>query len=144
MKTTTTILAALLLAAGGAQAEQVWRCGSTYSQQPCAGGTPVQVEDARSAAQSQQAGKQAQRDAKTAQEMEKSRLALEAKAPQASVIPLPERATPEAPATPVVTRPESAKASHAKKKSAKPEYFTAVAAGSKKPAKKKSAKKKSA
>ena len=144
---TTTILAALLLTAAGAQAEQVWRCGSTYSQQPCAGGTPVQVEDARSAAQSQQAGKQAQRDAKAADAMEKSRLALEAKAPQASVIPLPERATPDAPSTPEVTRAEKPKASHAKKKVARSEYFTAVAPGKpgdKKTAKKKSAKKKSA
>jgi hypothetical protein len=138
---TTTILAALLLT-GAAHAEQVWRCGSTYSQQPCAGGTPVQVEDARSKAQSQQAGQQAQRDAKTAQEMEKSRLALEAKAPQASVIPLAERPATEAPSTPEVTRPEARKAAHAKKKSAKSEYFTAVAPGDKKAGKKKSAKKK--
>ena len=137
---TTTILAALLLTTAAAQAEQVWRCGNTYSQQPCAGGTPVQVQDARDAAQAQQAGKQTLRDAKTADAMEKARLAQEAKAPQASVMPVPERATPDGPSTPEVIRPQASKSSKARKKNAKPEDFTAVAPG--KPGDKKTAKKK--
>ena len=62
----------LLLAASGclaaaAQAQAVYRCGDSYSQQPCPGGKPVQVEDARSADQRADSLKAAQRDAKWAE-----------------------------------------------------------------------------
>ena len=44
-----------LALAATAQAQGVYRCGNTYSAQPCPGGTAVAVDDARTADQQQQA-----------------------------------------------------------------------------------------
>ena len=56
------------LAAGGAATAQetVYRCGNSYSQQPCAAGFMVEVDDARSAAQRQAALRVVARDVQTA------------------------------------------------------------------------------
>jgi hypothetical protein len=85
------LAAALALASPGAGAQTVWRCGNSYSQQPCPGGTPVPVsEPVTSRFVAMPA---ANPDAKLAAEMERARLAQERNAPKALVIgpkdPLP-------------------------------------------------------
>jgi hypothetical protein len=139
MSSRNSSIAALCLAACSsvtpATAQEIYRCGGSYSQQRCAGGTVVNAEDARSAGQSSQTRLAAERDAKAADAMEKARLKEEAKPAQSYIPPLkaPD-ATPQDSGTPV-----SAKAK-------KPAYFTATAP--KKPGaqakKKKKAKKKTA
>ena len=69
-------LAALLLlgCAHGTYAQTVYRCGNSYSQTPCTGAVPVQVDDARSEAQRQASEQGRARDRALAQSMEASRL----------------------------------------------------------------------
>src|SRR5215208_4053830 len=130
-------ITALCLAASGsmlpAAAQDIYRCGDSYSQQRCPGGTLVQVDDARSAAQGRETSVAAQRDARTAEAMEKARLKEEAK-PVQVYIPRPKAEDP--------VQENSRTASGAK--AMKPAQFTAVSP--KKPgatqAKKKKAKKK--
>ena len=121
-------IAAIVLAvwsAAGAQA--VYRCGSSYSQQPCPGGNEVASPIApRPTGDVAQARAAAQADMKRADAMEKARLAQEKNAPKATVM-----GTKEIAAAPV--KP----ASHAKEKKGKPEEFTAVQPGTVKPKKKK-------
>jgi len=85
MRTSASIaaIALALLACGSAAAEEVYRCGNAYSQKPCPGGTTVQVEDTRSAAQNKASIEQTQRDAKSAEAMQKERVKEEAKPAQA-------------------------------------------------------------
>lgn len=115
-----------------AAAQNVYRCGDSYSQQPCAGGKAVAVDDARTAGQRAQTTEAVRRDAKAANELEKARLKEEGK-PVAASIPLPK--AEELP--PAGDRTESAV------KPKKPAYFTAVSPkkpGDKAPKKKKKAK----
>lgn len=60
------LLGAFVCAAAGPAAAQTatgtWRCGNTYTDQPCKGGKAIDVDDTRSAAQ-QQAGETQARDA---------------------------------------------------------------------------------
>lgn len=70
-----------------AAGQPVWRCGDTYSQKPCPGGRQVQAEDARDAGQRAQTSGAARRDAKLADEMEKTRLKEEAKPAPAYIPP---------------------------------------------------------
>ncbi len=128
------VLAMFLIAAHAhpvrAYAQNVYKCGETYSQQPCAGGKAVAVDDARSELQKSQSGAAARRDAKTADAMEKARVKQESQPAQAYIPPAKAQPQPE-------QKPER-KARKSKKK--KPEYFTAVAPrqpGDKAPAKKK-------
>ena len=120
----TTMLAALIvLAAGAAGAQQVYRCGSAYSQQPCPGGATLQVEDTRSQADVQRANAETQRQAKAADAMEKSRLETEAKSAQAAKAPPARQSTAEAAARPA----DKKTGAKDKSKVKKPEYFTAIA-----------------
>lgn len=137
MKKQLPIAMVLAAAAWGAPAaaQNIYRCGDSYSQQPCPGGALVQAEDARSAGQRAQTSQAAQRDAKSADAMEKARLKEEAK-PVQSYIPAAKSAPTAAPGDrkPVLAKPK------------KPQYFTATSP--KKPvqpaAKKKKAKEKTA
>jgi hypothetical protein len=55
-----------------------WRCGNTYTDQPCSGGKPVDLVDSRDASQKREADNLT-RDAQTAADrMERDRLKLEA------------------------------------------------------------------
>ena len=56
-----------------AHAQQVYRCGNSYSQIPCAGAVTVPTEDSRSAAQRATAKENLNRDKTLAKEMEASR-----------------------------------------------------------------------
>jgi hypothetical protein len=69
---------AVALCAGAAAAQSpVYRCGSSYSQEPCAHGRSVDVADPRSAQQAAQARQAALRDAREADELERARLRAE-------------------------------------------------------------------
>lgn len=119
MSRTHLILAsALVLASAGAGAQTVWRCGNSYSQEPCAGGKPVTVSEPVSGRFV--ATPVANMDAKLAAEMEKARLAQERNAPKALVI-----GPKDPPAKPYVEAPPPG----TKVKTGKLEQFTAVSPG---------------
>ena len=61
----------------GAQAENIYKCGNTYSQSPCSGGKLMSVDDSRDPQQKLQQDAATQRDAELAKDMEKTRLANE-------------------------------------------------------------------
>ena len=68
-------------------AQTVYRCGSTYSQDPCPGAVNVVAKaDPRTPAEAAKAASWAERDMKQANAMEKARLAQEAKAPKAVIL----------------------------------------------------------
>ena len=98
-----------------AAGQGIYRCGDSYSQQPCPGGKLVPAQDARSASQRAQTSEAAQRDAKSADAMEKARLKEEAKPVQAYI----PAAKPVLKMAPGEKKPLLAKPS-------KPEYFTAT------------------
>ena len=99
-------------------AQPVYRCSdNSYSNQPCPGGREIQADDPRTAAQRAQTGDAARRDAKMADEMEKSRLKEEAKAARP--------AAPLAVAAPAVEA-ASADRTYSPFRAKKPQYFTAV------------------
>lgn len=109
-----TLWTAVLLAVASpwAAGETVYRCGSSYSQQPCAGGTAIETPDPPSPADRAQAANAAAADARRADALERARLAREKEAPKAVIPPSP----------PV--RPEPPKA-----RGGKPEQFTAASPG---------------
>jgi hypothetical protein len=131
-------IAILCLAASGcigAAAQTIYRCGDSYSQQPCVGGSQVQAADPRSAGQRSQAGAGARGDAKTVDAMEKARLKEEAKPAQAYIPP----------GKPTAAVEEDSRAAQAEK-ARKPAVFTATSPGKTAPkaAKKKATKAKTA
>ncbi|WP_298931466.1 hypothetical protein [uncultured Ramlibacter sp.] len=102
----------------GATAQNVYKCGHSYSQQPCAGGSAVQAGDARSPEQKAQADAATRRDAKTADAMEKERVKQEARPAQVSIPPpRPQADAPSAKAK----KPEVFKASAPAQPDAKPQ-----------------------
>ena len=75
------LAAALLLAATWLPATAVgpiYRCGTTYSQTPCPGGTLVEAADPRSAAQRAEARRIIARERQEAAQLERERRAREA------------------------------------------------------------------
>lgn len=62
----------------GAQCQEVFRCGDSYSQKPCANAVVVNVDDARSPAQKAEADAVTRRELASANAMEKARLKEEA------------------------------------------------------------------
>ena len=120
MRKISTAALLCIAAAGGAcpaAAQNIYRCGDSYSQQPCAGGKLVAASDSRTAGQKSQTDEATRRDAKAAETMEKARMKEEAK-PAPVGLPLPKAPEAEAPRKP---------ASGAKPK--KPAHFTAIAPG---------------
>ena len=111
------ILLALCAQWAPVAAQNVYRCGESYSNQPCAGATVVPTDDPRTAAQRAQTESAVKRDAKAAQAMEKERLQQEARPAQATI--------PLVPPVPVgIAAVEDRTA--AKRKAKKPALFTAV------------------
>ncbi len=85
MKTLSHRIApALLLLATVAQGQTVYRCGNSYSQQPCPGGAAIEASDARTPEQrkAQEAG--ARHERRVADRLEKERLKEEAAAARAA------------------------------------------------------------
>ena len=108
----------LALAAGcglPAMAQTIYRCGDSYSQQPCPGGKPVAVDDARTPAQRAQAAEAVRRQAAAADQMEKERVREEAKP---ATLGLPPPKLEDAPDQRDRTEPTG--------KAVKPKYFSAV------------------
>ncbi len=68
MKKTALLLAAALLS-GGAGAQNVWRCGSTYTDSPCPGGRTVAVADQRNTEQATAAAEAAAREERLASKL---------------------------------------------------------------------------
>jgi hypothetical protein len=62
----------------GVEGQNVYRCGNTYSQKPCADGVILDVQDARTSDQKTASDAQIKRDAATGNAMEKARLKEEA------------------------------------------------------------------
>jgi hypothetical protein len=120
MNTNRNLTIAVCLAALGwmapAAAQSIYRCGDSYSQKPCPGGRLVPVDDVRSAAQGRQTTAAAQRDARTAEAMEKARLKEEANPAQAYI-------PPPRPENPLQEQGRTS----GDAKSRKPAHFTAVA-----------------
>ena len=71
--------AAAATAASTAQsnAQGTWRCGNTYTDQPCKGGSEVKVDDSRSETDRRAADAATRRDERRADELEHSRLGRE-------------------------------------------------------------------
>ncbi len=113
-------IAMLCLAASGwiapAAAQNIYRCGNSYSQQPCPGGKVVPADDTRNADQRSQTSAASERDAKAGDAMEKARLKEEAKPAQAVMPPAKLEEIPQEKRNTVVAG-----------KAKKPAYFTAVA-----------------
>ncbi|MBE7424463.1 MAG: hypothetical protein IT503_15930 [Burkholderiaceae bacterium] len=81
MNAAVVLAAALALAASASHAqERVYRCGASYSQEPCAGGIAVAVDDARSESQRAQALRVAQLDARLGAALARERLQAEQRA----------------------------------------------------------------
>ncbi|MEY4098903.1 MAG: hypothetical protein RL300_74 [Pseudomonadota bacterium] len=129
----------------GVQAQQsIYRCGSVYSQIPCPGGEPMNLNDPRQPDQKKQTDAAVERDAKTAATMEQTRLSEEKRllAAQHPIKAAPpekhEAGTTGTNATTTLT-PKKPQAQHKK-----PEGFIAEVPGTGKPVKQKKAKKRSA
>lgn len=140
-----TLFIAAYAISTGAISQKVYRCGSTYSQIPCAdGGVAIEAQDARTQAQKSQADAVIRSDAVTAKSMEKERLQQEAQAQRlagkSSTAPIEPKKPPRAAepvqdkSVPVTSRLEAGKASGSKSKKKEPEYFTAQSAPEKKKA----------
>ena len=112
-------LAVSLVWSGAGLAQTVYRCGESYSQQPCPGGKPVEADDPRSESQRKQTQQATQRDAKAAAAMEKSRLKEEAKPAQAIIPP------------PKTNEAQQARKAASGAAARKPAHFTAVSPASK-------------
>ncbi len=148
MKSFKTLIPAclvLLAACTGAAAQQVYRCGNSYSQTPCAGAVPVQTDDPRTAEQ-RAAAQQSQSAAKAlARDMEATRRKDAAQAMAADKLALARAVAAQKKAEDKKPTPAKAKKKAGGTRTVKvkePEFFTATdgAANSKKKTSKKAAK----
>lgn len=125
---------ALVAYSTGAIAENVYRCGNSYSEKPCTDGVVVNADDGRSAAQQQQSRGLLQRDAATLKPSDKTN---EQKKPPSKTTKKfatskkdavsESSETKDKPVEPKVVAPAPrTKAAHPKKNK-EPEYFTARA-----------------
>ncbi len=125
------VLMVLYVCSTGAGAQQVYKCGGSYSQTPCPEGVVIDATDARTKAQKTQTDLATERAERIAAAMEKARLQQE-KANRATPTPKVKAKT--------AASANNSRASQAKKKRKKEsEYFTAQTPGQKKKASKKTA-----
>lgn len=113
------------------KAAGAWRCGSTYTDQPCKGGKAVALDAAPSADQAREAERNTRRTQAAADRMERDRLRQENAAP-APLLHLPK------PTQAVVPAEHAHPAAKKKKGRKEPDFFTAAGPG---PSKKKKAEK---
>ncbi len=121
----------------GATGQNVYKCGSSYSQTPCADGQVLKLDDTRTPAQQQQTEAAVRADQKLASQLEQQRLAQErqatANARQATkALGAPAAGPPTAPAAPVSKDPPLTKITPKKQrvKTQKPWHFIAEVPGS--------------
>jgi hypothetical protein len=127
-------IAAFLIAvcaiSAGATEQNVYRCGSTYSQKPCADSVVVDVQDARTSEQKAESDASIKRDSAAANAMEKSRLKEEAqqRADNAKFAAALTKKSPAKPKSGLTDGATSTRKTKAKKKPAnkkkEPDYFT--------------------
>ncbi|MGJ7490178.1 hypothetical protein [Variovorax sp. ZT4R33] len=112
-------------------ASGAWRCGNTYTDQPCNGGKALALDEAPSADQAREAERNTRRTQAAAERMERDRLRQERATPSPLIhLPKPTNA---------VSPTEAGHPTAKKKKVRKePEFFTAAGPGTSK--KKKAAK----
>ncbi len=136
--TTIFFIAAPALSTGS-MAQNVYKCGATYSQIPCEGSVSLNMADRRSKEQQLQSGTVVKQDAKTADAMEKARLKEEAKAKvnmpvaQKTARPattLKEKKQNSVPTTTILSAGANNKGTRDKNK--EPEFFTATVSPNKK------------
>lgn len=108
----------------GATAQNIYKCGDTYSQAPCPGGAAVDATDQRTSAQKVQSDLATRRDVRAADAMEKARLQQEKTDIAAN--------TPTAKAETAGTATDTGTTYAKKKKKKAPDYFTAQVPGKKK------------
>lgn len=113
-----TALCALLV---GAQAQEAYRCGNTYSQKPCPGGVAVNTDDSRTKEQKAAADATTKRDLRMADSMEKTRLQQEEAQRKAALKSTQKSSTKSS----AKEKPSDKPTHSSKKKSKPPEYFTA-------------------
>lgn len=73
-----SVLIAACAVSTGVCAQDVYRCGDSYSAKPCANATVVDVQDARTPDQQAQAAASAREEAQLAKTLERDRLKREA------------------------------------------------------------------
>ncbi len=141
--TLATFLIASCAFSTGAWGQNVYRCGSTYSQIPCNGAVSVEVDDTRSRQQKVQADQATARDVASANALEKVRLKEEAQAlepnpsgaksskAKTSKSRTKPKSDDQAADTKVPTASDKAKKAKTKKKK-DPEFFTAKVAAEQK------------
>ncbi|MDO9195067.1 hypothetical protein [Rhodoferax sp.] len=118
------VLIATIALSTGAMAQNIYKCGDTYSQTPCPGGAIVDAADQRTPGQKTQADLATRRDARAADALEKARLKQE----KAAIAANAPTVKPEVASTATDTSTAYAK----KKKKKTPEHFTAQIPGKKK------------
>ena len=115
LKRYIAIVGAFACAVSGLAAAQTttgtdtWRCGNTYTDQPCTGGKAVNVDDARSAAEQRAAERQVRDAGRHADALARERRALEARSvnqgPAVIARPEPAFAQPSPRADKVASKP---------------------------------------
>ena len=85
MKTPTRLLMILVLVCGtAAQAQTVYRCGNSYSQTPCPGGSTVDATDSRTPEQRKAHEASVRQEKRAGDALEKNRLKEESAARKAA------------------------------------------------------------
>ena len=120
------VLWAVALPGLPAWAQTVYRCGNVYSQTPCAGGVALDTSDTRTPTQKAQADAAAIQTAKSADKMQKDRLALEKAQARKPSQALAKTAVGKG------GQPADSTKSSTGKKKKDPDYFTAAAPNPKK------------
>ena len=123
------VLVVLSVSAGGAGAQQIYRCGDSYSQTPCPDGVVIEATDGRTKAQKKQADLATERAERTAAALGKARLQQERAATAAHAPKVKAKAS----------APASKNRNSQARKKKESEYFTVQIPG-KKTAKKSTAK----
>ena len=116
------------------EAQNIYKCGSSYSQTPCAGGQVLNVDDARSPAQQQQTQEATNNAKKLADQLKKQRLAQEKQAVNDARQSMKKEATPNPPATTAFAKVSLTKTTQKKQraKTQTSENFTAEVPGAEK------------
>lgn len=116
-----------------AAAQTVYRCGSSYSDMPCAGASMLSIDDSRSPAQKAQTDAATAQARTLAQQMERDRLALEKSLMSAKPPATRHKGdTPVRPASVAAAAHAAKTAKTANKKKSEPPFFTAAATPDKK------------
>ena len=127
MKCHLPLIAMLLLGTttlvSNVSGQTIYKCGNAYSQSPCPGAVTVDTNDSRTPAQKAQADAMTAQAAKSADKMEKERVALE----KARVGKAPRKASKTSQIA-GGDKPGDGSKTSAKKKKKEPEFFTAAVA----------------